>query len=87
MSTLRFLQRGIILWRKREDPAPSESTESAQLPEFCPVATCERCGYEFTSYTVSAVCPRCLEPFAREQCYGGCFACPLLAGPGERGNQ
>ena len=24
------------------------------------------------------VCPRCLEPFTRDQCYGGCFSCPLL---------
>jgi len=80
MSTLRVLQRGIILWRNRGGAGPSESPEPTELPEYCPVATCERCGYDFTPYTVSAVCPRCLEPFSREQCYGGCFACPLLTG-------
>lgn len=83
MNAIRLLQRGILLWRNSEGNAPLGVLEPDGLPEFCPVARCERCGYEFTPYTVSAVCPRCLEAFSREQCYGGCFACPLLVGRGE----
>ena len=78
MKTPKLLHRGFILWRKRGAADSAASQESTDLPDLCPVASCERCGYEFTAYTVSAVCPRCLEPFTREQCYGGCFACPLL---------
>jgi rubrerythrin len=80
MKTPKLLQRGIILWRNPEESREESAHESTALPELCPVARCARCGYEFTAHTVSAVCPRCLEPFTREQCYGGCFACPLLAG-------
>jgi hypothetical protein len=74
----RLLQRGVILWRRRDDEAGKAAQTSTELPELCPVAKCQRCGYEFTPYTVSAVCPRCLEPFVRDPCYGGCFSCPLL---------
>lgn len=78
MKTPRVLQRGMILWRHRSD-APDDTDQSATaLPEICPAARCARCGYEFVPYTVSAVCPRCLEPFIRDPCYGGCFSCPLL---------
>jgi hypothetical protein len=78
MKTRKLLQRGVILWR-RHDHATAGSTQTAtELPELCPVAKCSRCGYEFTPYTVSTVCPRCLEPFVRDPCYGGCFSCPLL---------
>jgi hypothetical protein len=77
----RLLQRGVILWRRRDDEAGKAAQESTDLPELCPVAKCQRCGYEFTPYTVSAVCPRCLEPFVRDPCYGGCFSCPLLPHP------
>ncbi len=77
MKAPRLLQRGVILWRRRSDPeAPSQAANA--LPTACPVAKCERCGYEFTPVTVSTVCPRCLEPFLRDPCYGGCFSCPLL---------
>lgn len=80
MKTPRLLQRGLILWRTRSgDESARADTE---LPDLCPVARCERCGYEFEAYTISAVCPRCLEAFAREPCYGGCFSCPLLASGG-----
>lgn len=79
MKTPKLLQRGIILWRNPAEADTEKAHDSTELPELCPVARCDRCGYEFTAYTVSAVCPRCLEPFSREQCYGGCFACPLLA--------
>ena len=77
MKTPKVLQRGVILWKRREDAVDSDESASS-LPELCPVAKCDRCGYEFTPYTVSAVCPRCLEPFTRDPCYGGCFSCPLL---------
>jgi hypothetical protein len=77
----RLLQRGVILWRRRDDEAGRAAQTSTDLPELCPVAKCQRCGYEFTPYTVSAVCPRCLEPFVRDPCYGGCFSCPLLPRP------
>ena len=77
----RLLQRGVILWRRRDDEAGKAAQTSTDLPELCPVAECQRCGYEFTPYTVSAVCPRCLEPFVRDPCYGGCFSCPLLPHP------
>jgi hypothetical protein len=77
MKTPKVLQRGILLWRGRDD-APDDSAASTGLPELCPAATCSRCGYEFVPYTISAVCPRCLEPFTRDPCYGGCFSCPLL---------
>jgi hypothetical protein len=77
----RLLQRGVILWRRRDDEAGRAAQTSTDLPELCPVAKCQRCGYEFTPYTVSAVCPRCLEPFVRDPCYGGCFSCPLLPHP------
>ncbi len=76
MKTPKLLQRGLIMWRRREDEATG--TTGSELPEFCPVATCSRCGYGFLPYTMSAVCPRCLEPFIRDPCYGGCFSCPLL---------
>lgn len=45
---------------------------------LCPAAICSRCGYDFLPYTVSTVCPRCLEPFTRDPCYAGCSSCPLL---------
>jgi hypothetical protein len=83
MKTPKVLQRGVILWRHRSD-APDDIDQSATaLPEICPAARCARCGYEFVPYTVSAVCPRCLEPFGRDPCYGGCFSCPLLPGSAE----
>lgn len=82
MKTPRLLQRGVILWRRRADD-DVDATKATDLPELCPVAKCERCGYEFTPYTVSAVCPRCLEPFVRDPCYGGCFSCPLLPATAE----
>lgn len=79
MKTPRLLQRGLILWRRHDDDATEGAAPSATaLPELCPVARCARCGFEFLPYTVSAVCPRCLEPFVRDPCYGGCFACPLI---------
>ena len=64
----------MVQWR----PAPSEERDSTTAPDACPAAVCERCGYEYPPETVSAVCPRCLEPFARQQCYGGCWSCPLV---------
>ena len=77
MKAPKLLQRGVILWRRRSDE--DEDPEAANaLPTLCPVAKCARCGYEFTPLTVSTVCPRCLEPFLRDPCYGGCFSCPLL---------
>ena len=63
MKTPRVLQRGIILWRHRSDAPDDTDQAAAALPEICPAARCSRCGYEFVPYTVSAVCPRCLEPF------------------------
>lgn len=77
MKAPKLLQRGLVLWRGHQASA-AETHADTDLPELCPVAKCSRCGYEFTPYTVSAVCPRCLEPFNREPCYGGCFSCPLL---------
>lgn len=77
MKGRKLPQRGVILWRHRRQPDEA-AAEPDGLPELCPVAQCSRCGYEFTAQTVSAVCPRCLEPFIREPCYGGCFSCPLL---------
>jgi hypothetical protein len=79
MKTPKLLQRGVLLWRSRSEEAlETDAKTDTDLPELCPVAKCSRCGYEFTPYTVSAVCPRCLEPFLRDPCYGGCFSCPLL---------
>lgn len=79
MKTPRLLQRGLILWRRHDDEAGEAAAPAATaLPELCPVAHCSRCGYEFLPYTVSTVCPRCLEPFVRDPCYGGCFSCPLI---------
>ncbi|UCC72225.1 MAG: hypothetical protein JSV86_17950 [Gemmatimonadota bacterium] len=78
MKTPKMLQRGIILWRHHSDAPDDTDQAAAALPELCPAARCSRCGYEFVPYTVSAVCPRCLEPFTRDPCYGGCFSCPLL---------
>ena len=79
MRTFKLLQRAIILTERPHEP----DARSTDLPALCPAATCSRCGYEFLPYTLSAVCPRCLEPFAREQCYGGCFSCPLLPAASE----
>jgi hypothetical protein len=79
MKAPKILQRGVMLWHRRSDDDSRESAkDSTDLPDLCPVAVCERCGYEFMPYTVSAVCPRCLEQFNRDPCYGGCFSCPLL---------
>ncbi len=78
MKTPKVLQRGVILWRRRSDEDTDPIEAATGLPKLCPVATCSRCGYEFTPLTVSTVCPRCLEPFLRDPCYGGCFSCPLL---------
>lgn len=78
MKTRKLLQRGVLLWRRREDEDAQSAVQTTELPDLCPAATCARCGYEFTPYTISAVCPRCLEPFVRDPCYGGCFSCPLL---------
>ncbi|MGD8698688.1 MAG: hypothetical protein PVJ43_05320 [Gemmatimonadales bacterium] len=78
MKARKLLQRGLLLRRRRDDDDEKSAVETTDLPELCPAATCSRCGYEFTPYTVSAVCPRCLEPFVRDPCYGGCFSCPLL---------
>jgi len=78
MKARKLLQRGFLLRRRRDDEGTKSAIETTDLPELCPAATCSRCGYEFTPYTVSAVCPRCLEPFVRDPCYGGCFSCPLL---------
>lgn len=79
MKTLRMLQLGAIRWRHRSYDAPEQGAQTeTDLPEICPAAKCSRCGYEFVAYTVTAVCPRCLERFTREPCYGGCFSCPLL---------
>jgi hypothetical protein len=80
MKTVRVLARGLFLGRRPAEHA----AESADLPALCPAARCSRCGYEFPPQTISATCPRCLEPFSREQCYGGCFSCPLLAGARSR---
>ena len=55
----------------------TEERDSANALEVCPAAVCDRCGYEYPPETISAVCPRCLEPFARQACYGGCWSCPL----------
>lgn len=85
MKTRKLLQRGVILWRRHDDAGAGSAQTATGLPELCPVAKCSRCGYEFTPYTVSAVCPRCLEPFVRDPCYGGCFSCPLLP-HGEEGD-
>ncbi len=77
MRTPKLLAHGVIRrvrsGRGRAGPGPGSR------PSVCPVARCARCGYAFTSQTVSAVCPRCLEPFLRDPCYGGCLSCPLLA--------
>jgi hypothetical protein len=79
MKTPRVLGRGTIRWWRRGDEPPADiEGRMVGLPELCPAAKCTRCGYEFLPYTVSAVCPRCLEPFVRDPCYGGCFSCPLL---------
>ncbi len=78
MKARKLLQRGFLLRRRRDDEGAKSAVATTDLPELCPAATCSRCGYEFTPYTVSAVCPRCLEPFVRDPCYGGCFSCPLL---------
>jgi predicted amidophosphoribosyltransferase len=86
MKAAKFLQRGVVLWRRRSDDETGGSAqESTNLPDLCPVAICERCGYEFVPYTVSAVCPRCLEPFSRDPCYGSCFSCPLLPAASDTG--
>ncbi|NIU62170.1 MAG: hypothetical protein GWN66_13775 [Pseudomonas stutzeri] len=77
MKSFKLIARGTILRRQPEKP----DARSTALPELCPAAKCGRCGYEFLPYTISAVCPRCLEPFTRDQCYGGCFSCPLLPHP------
>jgi hypothetical protein len=84
MKARKLLQRGLLLGRRRDDEEAKSALESTDLPELCPAATCARCGYEFTPYTVSAVCPRCLEPFVRDPCYGGCFSCPLLPQASEK---
>lgn len=73
MKVLKVLR--VIGPGRRTVESQSLETESAGL---CPAASCARCGYEFLPYTVSAVCPRCLESFSRDPCYGGCFSCPLL---------
>ena len=74
MKAFKLIGRGTITGKRPKEP----DAKSTDLPELCPAAKCERCGYEFLPYTVTAVCPRCLEPFGRDQCYGGCFSCPLL---------
>jgi predicted amidophosphoribosyltransferase len=74
----------VIRRRRSGDGAAADpAATTTGLPALCPVARCSRCGYEFTPYTVSAVCPRCLEPFLRDPCYGGCFSCPLLPEPAD----
>lgn len=75
MKAVRLLARGLLHGGRPSEP----DFAAADLPELCPAARCSRCGYEFAPQTISATCPRCLEPFAREQCFGGCFSCPLLA--------
>ncbi len=79
MKTPKLLQRGVLLWKRHDDEQEWSAQTGTDLPEICPVAKCSRCGYEFTPYTVTAVCPRCLERFNRDPCYGGCFSCPLLS--------
>lgn len=76
MKTFKLIGRGTITISGERPPEPE--ARSTDLPQLCVAARCARCGYEFLPYTVSAVCPRCLEPFTRDQCYGGCFSCPLL---------